>query len=366
MREHFHVPANYFLSHSVGCLPKRASGQLTEDYFQRWSSKGGDAWPDWMAILDDFRAGLGDLFGTKAHNICPQTNVSSGLTKIIHSLPVGEAKTILCSEEDFPTIGFVLKQAERVGYQVRFVSGDATALETWTDVWDETIGIVHITHAFSNTSKLAPVAQLCQMARERGAISIVDIAQSAGAVPIDIGSWRPDFAIGTGVKFLCFGPGACYLYASDAMIETSAPLDVGWFSHEQPFEMDIHDFRYAPSAMRFFGGTPSPAPFILANAALALWCDLDLAHVQARIQSHLSALCKTIPDDCLASPRHTNARGATLVIDPKDRAPLRHTVAKHEIHCDERKDGFRFSVHGYTSEEEVAALAELLTVTSVK
>lgn len=361
MRERFHVPDHYFLSHSVGCLPRATPDQLTEAYFAPWRDRGGEAWPGWMDGLDRFRDLIGELFGTVAHNICPQTNVSSALTKIIHALPApGSRQTILCTEADFPTIGFVLKQAERAGYSVRFVTGDVSDPNAWLDAWDDSVGLVHITHAFSNTSKLSPVAKLCELARTRGAVSIVDIAQSAGIVPINLPRWEPDFAIGTGVKFLCAGPGACYLYASNAMIESCQPIDVGWFSHEAPFEMDIHDFRYASSAMRFFGGTPSPAPFAMACAALELWREIGIEHAQERAQTLLSRLIEHVPERMLVSPSIAGDRGGTLVVHPDDREALARTLTKAGIRHDERREGFRFSVHGYSSDEDVDHLGDVL------
>lgn len=362
MREHFHVPNNYFLSHSVGCLPKMAQDRMGEDYFGQWKSLGGDAWPGWLDVLETFRARLGALIGSSARNICPQTNVSSGLTKLLYALPdMGEKRTILCSMEDFPTTGFVFQQAERMGFQVRFIQGDVSHPGTWAKAWDDTVGLVFITHAFSNTSKLAPVAELCALARARGAISVVDVAQSVGAIPVDLRLWKPNFVLGTGVKFLCFGPGACFLYASDEMIDKCAPIDVGWFSHAQPFEMDIHNFRYADSAMRFFGGTPSPAPFVLAGAALDMWTQLGPAQIQASIQNHLDRLCDAVPDEILVSPRDRDHRGATFVIDPPDRTPIQAAMAEHKIRCDERKEGFRFSVHGYTDASEIDRLIEVVS-----
>nr|WP_070960861.1 aminotransferase class V-fold PLP-dependent enzyme [Hyphomonas sp. Mor2] len=361
MREFFNVPDNYFLSHSVGCLPRTAPDHLQQTYFDPWKTKGGDAWPGWLDALESFRDRLGELFGCPARNLCPQTNVSSGLTKLLYGLPDrGDKTTILCSVEDFPSIGFVLKQAERTGFRVRFMDGDVTDMNAWTDAWDDSVGIVLITHAYSNTSKLAPVAELCTLARARGAISVVDVAQSAGAIPIEFNRWQPDFALGTGVKFLCFGPGACFLYASDEMIETCRPLDVGWFSHEAPFEMDIHRFRYAESAMRFLGGTPSPAPFVLANAAMDVWQKLGIEPVQTRIQMHLDQLCAAVPPEILQSPRDSKARGGTFVVDPPDRMRFRQTIQDSKICCDEREPGFRFSVHGYTDASDIDHLLEAL------
>lgn len=361
MREHFHVPDNYFLSHSVGCLPRRTLQDLNDHLFAKWQTKGGNAWPGWMDVLDTYRAHLAAMFGTSAAQICPQTNVSSALTKILYSLPLEDGrKTILCTTQDFPTVGYVFKQAERAGFTLRFVNGDVCDPAVWEDAMDDTVGVVHITHAFSNTSRLAPVAEICALARASGALSIVDVAQSAGAVAIDLPIWDADFAIGTGVKFLCCGPGACFLYASHEMIEICQPLDVGWFSHEDPFEMDIHDFRFANSAMRFFGGTPSPAPLIMANAALAVWAEIAAEQgqgaVEARIQALLSKLVAALPVEMMVSPALPGHRGGALVVVPADRAALHRALAARHIQYDERSEGFRFSVHGYTSDAEIDVL----------
>ena len=52
------------------------------------------------------------------------------------------------------------------------------------------------------------------MARSRNIISILDIAQSVGIVPIDLKALNPDFMIGSSVKWLCGGPGAAYLWVN--------------------------------------------------------------------------------------------------------------------------------------------------------
>ncbi len=362
MREFFEVPDNYFLSHSVGCLPKQTQQALIANYLGPWSA--GTNWSEWMPVLDKFRAGLASILGVSADLICPQSNISSALTKVIYSLPQPTTRNkIILSKEDFPTVGFVFKQAERTGYEICFIDGDPTDIENWETTIDETAAIVHITHALSNTSHLLPVQQICDIARAKGAISIVDVAQSLGGVRVDITSWNPDFVTGTGVKFLCFGPGACFLYCSKARLENSAPVDVGWFSHENPFEMDIEHFQYAKDAMRFFGGTPSPAPLIAANAAMDMWQEIgsggfEVAH--KRIETALDFLIGHLNADIMVSPKHADKRGATLVIAPKNRKILRDKIKSNGLLCDERKEGFRFSLHGYTSDEEVKRLSVIL------
>ena len=113
--------------------------------------------------------------------------------------------------------------------------------------------------------------------------------------------------------------------------------------------------------MRFFGGTPSPAPLVLANRAIALWQDIGLEKVHHQIDAKLTTLCDALPHEIIASPISSGARGGTLLINPANREGLRQTIAAQNIHCDERAEGFRFSIHGYTSDTEVENLARVIS-----
>jgi len=360
MRENFHVAENYFLSHSVGCLPKVSPDALQSGLFGPWRT--GENWTLWMDELEMFRQGLARLLAVNASNICPQVNISSALTKIFFSLPKPDGRDIvLLSKMDFPTIGFVAQQAERFGYQLQFIDGDPSNYEFWDDAITENVAFVLVTHALSNTSHILPVGDICAKARAVGAVSVVDVAQSLGAVPVELDMWTPDFVIGTGVKFLCFGPGACFLYASDTMLAKCRPMDVGWFSHENPFEMDIQSFRYAPDAMRFFGGTPSPAPYVLANAALRLWDEIGVGTAHIRIQEHLSELHSHLPAGAAVSPLEKAMRGANLVLANRFGDKVRGDLVAANIKFDQREQGYRFSVHGYTSAADIGNLAEIFS-----
>ncbi|MEP6343395.1 MAG: aminotransferase class V-fold PLP-dependent enzyme [Maricaulaceae bacterium] len=360
MREYFHVPDNYFLSHSVGCLPRTAETRLQDAFLTPW--KTGENWGEWMGIVDGFRRRIASLLSVSHGTICPQINVSSALTKIIHSVPKKQGRdVILISEQDFPTIGFVAAQAELAGYRLKFVAGNPVDKETWDSHMRADVAIVLVTHALSNTSHLLPVGDICATAKERGIISIVDVAQSVGAIRVKPAEWSADFAIGTGVKFLCAGPGSCFLYASPEIISQCNPVDVGWFSHENPFEMDIRNFRYSVDSMRFFGGTPSPAPLAIANAALDLWEAINLEEAYMQIQENLSFLSQYVAANQIVSPLDKASRGATFVVSPPDRAALTQALKAGHILHDERKEGFRFSVHGYMQKRELETLGKILS-----
>ncbi len=363
-RSAFHIPDGlYFLTHSVGCQSKTYDEMVKSKFVEPWRAATADIWPRWFTALEDFNAGLAPLIGAQANDVCPQTNVSSAVSKILFSLPErpGRRKIVL-TEDDFSTVGFALAQAKRMGYELDFLPGGARLadIDTWSAALDDTVHLVLATHIFSNTSVKAPVADIARIARERGIFSILDIAQSTASVPIDLDSWRPDFAVGTSLKYLCGGPGAAFLWANAETAQMCTPMDVGWFSHEDPFEFDIHNFRYADRAMRFFGGTPSIAPFAGASSTHSLLNEIGIEAIEFHNQALLSRLIDAVPKETILSMTVNGSRGSSIILKPKDVDASTHALQSAHVHFDTRSGGLRFSVHIYNSESDIDTLAKLL------
>ena len=257
----------YLLSHSIG-LPARGARDAAADYFEVWESDTSQAWPQWLGAIDGFREALSRLIGGQPASICPQSNVSSALSKMLGALRQSfDAPTILLTEDAFPSLGYV---CEHAGYVVRYIAADLDATDpaVWKSALSADVDIVLITHVHSNTGEQIPVADIAGIARRQGVLSIVDVAQSVGVLPVDVGAWDVDVVVGSCVKWLSGGPGAGWLWVRPDLIERCTPVDVGWFSHDDPFEFDIHDFRYAGDALRFWGGTPTVLPFVIARHSI--------------------------------------------------------------------------------------------------
>ena len=360
-RDRFVCPdGHYLLSHSIGCLPRSAGERLHRHYLEPWAHDGADTWRHWFEAIEQFRHYLGRVLHAEAPQFSPQSNVSSALTKIIHGLPPRPGReTIVLSERDFPTIGFVAAQARRVGYRLRFISRDENVRDA--AVWRAAIGddtrIVCATHVLSNTGERLPVREIAAIARERDAVSIIDVAQSAGSVPIDLAAWRADFVIGSCVKWLCGGSGAGFLWGSPQALSDCEPIDVGWFSHADPFEMDIRAFRYAGDARRFWGGTPSIAPFVTANAGLETLLGIGIDAVITANSRRVDLLLDNIPPACVRSPTDPALRGGTVVVATADDEALAAALRAARIHYDQRADGIRLSPHIYNDDDDVLAAA---------
>lgn len=363
--DYFNKPDGpYFLSHSAGLMPKTARKTLDEGCLDPWAAGDPQIWAKWLAAVDAFRETLAPLIGAEAADICPQTNVSSGLTKILFALPAREGRRkIILSEEDFPTVGFVLAQARRLGLEPVFLKSGAHLAdpEAWAAAYRDDAHLVHVTHVFSNLGLKTPVAEIVRRAREAGAVTVVDAAQSAGGVEVDAHAWGADFITGTSLKYLCGGAGAAFLWAKAEIAARCEPFDVGWFSHENPFEFDIRNFRYAQGAARFWGGTPSVAPFAIARAGAEALAAAGVSAVAARNQSLIDRVVGALPGEAFLSHIRAGERGCSFILKPRDIGGAKAALSEEKIRFDARQGGLRFSVHLYNDEQDIGALVSTLT-----
>ena len=363
----FLVPAGgpYLLAHSVGCQPVAARDALERHMLAPWATKGGEAWPDWLAAIDGFRKALARLLGGAAADYCPQPNLSAGLFAVLSALPRRPGRDIiLASAHTFPSLGFVAQQIERLGYRLVLLPEDQDpgALDTWDQGLSESVAFVLVMHVHSNTGIVAPVGEIAALARARGVFSVIDIAQSAGILPIDVTTWGADAVIGSCVKWLCGGPGAGFLWVDPAQVDRLQPLSVGWFSHAEPFAFDIRDFRYAPDARRFWGGTPSIAPYALATAGIELITETGVAHVLAHNRVLIAHLAGHAPDAWQPQFDRTQ-RGGTVCLQPGSAIDaVFERLTRAGCRFDRRGETLRLSFHLWNTPGDADLVGDCLSL----
>ena len=196
--------------------------------------------------------------------------------------------------------------------------------------------------------------------RQRGIVSTVDVAQSAGVMPIDVEAMGADVVLKSCVKWLCGGPGAGFLWVRSSLVETLLRRDVGWFSHANPFEFDPDHFEYAADALRFWGGTPSIAPFIIATSALRILCQIGVDELWSQ-----NGRLQTLLADCIACRGNFNwthlAKGATSCIPlGARRAAVESALRERNVRCDFRGDTLRVSFHIYNTESDMQGIASAM------
>ncbi len=350
----FIVPNGIYLaSHSVGAATVLGQ-QAHEKYFVTpWNRKAGEGWQNWLALIDDFCGELAGLLGGKADDFCPQPNLSAALTKYLTSLPAPKARNkIVMHSNAFPSMGFVAKALETRGYELSLIAPELPAHDpdVWSGALDHQTACALITHVHSNTGILSPTADIIRVCRSGDAFTIIDTAQSAGIIPIDLNAWNADVVLGSCVKWLCGGPGAGFMWINPSHIDELEPEDVGWFSHENPFEFDIRNFRYAAGARKFWGGTPSISPYAFALGGLRTITKIGVKNIRA----HNIELMKIVHPGV-----NPAINGGTLCLPITDDVDAKLTAEGCQF--DRRGDIARLSFHIYNTIDEAMRVSEILT-----
>jgi len=168
---------------------------------------------------------------------------------------------------------------------------------------------------------LHDMATLTRRAHAAGAVTVWDLAHSAGAVPVDLEAAGADFAVGCGYKYLNGGPGApAYVYVAQRHLEAlrehphAQPI-TGWFGHREPFAFGT-DYSPAPGIERFAVGTPSIVALSLlecgVDTVLAAGIDALRRKSMALTDAFIELVQRFCPELPLASPRDAARRGSQV------------------------------------------------------
>ena len=180
--------------------------------------------------------------------------------------------------------------ARRTGAKLRYlpvVAGDTGLLDLaqLDQVLTPEVKIFAFTHVSNTLGVINPAAELCAAAKKVGALTVVDAAQSAGHLPLDVRAMGCDFLAVSGHK-MCGPTGVGLLYGRQALLDAMPPYRGGgsMISNVEYFES-----KWAPAPQKFEAGTPNIADVIALARAMDYLDDLGREAI-ARHDEQLAAL----------------------------------------------------------------------------
>ena len=362
----------YLISASLGPVSSRARRYLQE-YVDVWAEEGAPD-PVWMdhifPRMGQLKDTFGAMIGATRDELAITVNVSLALAAIMSCIDFSKRKKIVLSELDFPTDGHVSLAHRRRGAEVVFLEssdGLTIPLEAYRDAIDEDTALVIVNRVLYRTSALLDAKEICHMAREAGAWTVVDDFHGAGIVPIDVHDLGCDFYTTGVLKWLCGGPGLTFLYARRDLISTLEPLVTGWFATREPFSFDLQHLDYHGSARRLEHGTPAAPVAFIAQGGLDIITEVGPANIRDRQQDLIEYLMARADEAALPlrTPRDRNARGGMVNIGVGQEAEkVCHALLDRGVCTDFRGDGIRVSPHFFNTEGDIdrlfAALSDIL------
>lgn len=361
----------YLVSNSLGAMPRAVPERLAE-YVDEWAELGVRAWArGWWEMPVTVGDEIAPLLGAGSGEVAMVANVTSAQAAVLSALEYTPPRdTIVMTALDFPSVRYVYDRlAARLGARVKVVeSDDGVAVDTQRviEAIDERTRLVSISHVLFRSAYVMDVDAICRAAHEAGALVSLDAFHAVGVIPVDVRRSGADFVTGGVLKWLCGGPGACFLYVAPSVRDRLEPALTGWQAHARPFSFEP-EMEYAEGAFRWLNGTPVIPALYAAIEGPRIVKRAGIEAIREKSVRQTARLTQLADDRGFRvhASRDRERRGGTVAI----RVPHGYEVSKallaRDILVDYRPEaGIRIAPHFYTSDGELelamAAMDEIL------
>ncbi len=182
------------------------------------------------------RADLAWLLNCDPIEIALTDNTTEGINIVFNGLPWRTGDRLVISNMEHPSVLLpALYAMRRHGIDLRVAAFEAPApVQAAVDAFDRAIEpgtrLVAVSHvAYTNGTRF-PLAEIVEIAHQRGAMVVADGAQALGQIAVDVRALGVDFYAGPGQKWLCGPDGTGVLYVRHDRILDLAPVKFGYWS----------------------------------------------------------------------------------------------------------------------------------------
>ena len=272
-----------------GLMPEPVSAAVDRHIHTRMHY-GGDK-DELRAEVERARHAFADLVNSSVNEIAITKNVSEGLNLFAASLPWEAGDNVLvCPELEHPNnIYLWFNLARSKGIEVRTIPADEGRMPVAAmgDALDERTRVVTMPSISFAPGFLTDVKSLALAAKQVGALTLVDAAQSIGAIDTDVRDLGIDALAVATQKCLFSLYGFGFLYVRREVAESLVPIHVARYgidlgdAHETAFTED--ELKYQPGALRFDLGNYNYLGATAAATALDLLAGWGMKNVEAHV-----------------------------------------------------------------------------------
>ncbi len=341
----------YMDGNSLGPLPRSAVERLEKavkiewgrDLIQSWNT---NSWIDLPTIIGEK---IAPLVGAAPGQVICSDSISINLFKLLSAAIKinGNRTTILSQTDNFPTDLYMAEGLSSLlgENSCRLKLVESNEIET---ALDSDVSILMLTEVNFRTGERHDMKALTELAHEKGALVLWDLAHSAGAFPVALDACNVDFAVGCGYKYLNGGPVApAFLYVATRHQDKFQQPLCGWMGHASPFDFR-NRYEAAEGILQGLCGTPPILSMVALDAALDIFEALDLEAVKQKSIA-LSETFRRLVDShelsglSLLSPLDPECRGSQLAYRHPYAFPLCQALIKEGVIVDFRSpDIIRF------------------------
>lgn len=248
---------------------------------------------DGIEALKEARVSLGNYLNCHADDVVYVTNPSYGINTIAKSFPLKNGDEILSTNLEYGamdrTWNYYCEKAgaKYVRQNIRLpIQNKETFLEEFWSGCSPKTKAIFISHITSATGLILPIEEICQEAKARGLMTIIDGAHVPAHLPLDLSTLDPDIYVGACHKWMMAPKGSSFLYVKKEQQHWVDPLLVSWgYQSDFPSHSQFLDYHQTNGTRDFsaFLAVPSAIEFMEQNDwwAVAKSCrELTLQNAQ--------------------------------------------------------------------------------------
>lgn len=201
--------------------------------------------------LGEARVKLANYIGANSDEVVFTTNPTYALNIIAKSLQLKPGDEILSTDLEYGAMDRTWEfycSPKRVKYVKQHISLPIVSKEQiLVDFWkgySEKTKVVFISQITSATALILPVKEICEEAKKRGLITIVDGAHVPAHIPLDLSKIKADIYTGACHKWMMGPKGAAFLYVKKELQNGIDPLVVSWgYKSDNPSNSQFIDYH---------------------------------------------------------------------------------------------------------------------------
>jgi selenocysteine lyase/cysteine desulfurase len=251
------------------------------------------------------------MIGAKPEEIAITSGAGAGVTAVANFLRWKPGDEVITAKGEFPMQYATWKpMEEREGLKLKIVAPRdrfITADDLIAAMTPRT-RIVSVSHVRFDDGSLLDAARVAAACHAQGALLVLDVSQSCGAVPMDVKELGADFLVCAGYKWLLSPYGTGFFWVKSELQDAGRPGPFSWTSQatDSFFELSFVDPKPSHSAKRW-DSVEAATYFNFNLAAMDASVDFVLRVGPALVREHnrqlLDFLFENLPEECvLASP----------------------------------------------------------------